>query len=322
MIQHLVSIVIRCYNEQDHIGRLLTGVFEQSMTNIQVILVDSGSTDQTLSIASKFPVLVRKISPEDFSFGRALNIGCQAARSELLVFASAHVYPLYRDWLEQITAPFSSPKVALVYGKQRGATSTKYAEHQIFAKWFPDGSNPNQNHPFCNNANAAIRRSLWERQPYDETLTGLEDIDWAKRAMQLGYKIAYVSKAEVVHVHEESPRRVYNRYRREAMALKRIFPQERFTLWDFIRLFASNVATDCYHAWHDRELWRHLTGIVTFRFMQFWGTFRGYAQRGFVTSQLREMFYYPNGWSRIRSNTVLSETRPLIRYSNPHVTEQ
>jgi len=205
------------------------------------------------------------------------------------------IYPVYKDWLERLLAPFADAQVALVYGKQRGNEATKYSEHQVFAKWFPDTSNLNQGHPFCNNANAATRRSVWERLPYDETLTGLEDIDWARRAMQLGYKVAYAAAAEVIHVHNESLGRIYNRYRREAISLKRIFPLERFSLWDFIRLFTSNVVSDSYHAWHERELWRSLPGIPTFRLMQFWGTYRGFAQQGQVTSHLKLTFYYPNG---------------------------
>ena len=153
--------------------------------------------------------------------------------------ASAHVYPVYKDWLERLLAPFEDPLVGLVYGKQRGDERTKYSERQVFATWFGDQPNPSQDHPFCNNANAAVRRDVWKRLPYDETLTGLEDIAWARDAMTLGYRIFYEPAAEVVHVHDETPRRLFNRYRREAMALKGILPEERFRIWDFLRLFAA-----------------------------------------------------------------------------------
>jgi glycosyltransferase involved in cell wall biosynthesis len=310
-----VSVVIRCYNEEQHIGRLLSGIMQQTMRDVEIIVVDSGSTDATLSIAARYPVKILNIQPEEFSFGRSLNIGCRAASGEFIVIASAHVYPVYQDWLERLLAPFADPQVALVYGKQRGNETTKYSEHQVFAKWFPERSNPNQDHPFCNNANAAIWRRVWEQLPYDETLTGLEDVDWARRAMQLGYKIVYAADAEVVHVHNESPGRLYNRYRREAIALKSIFPQERFSFWDFIRLFAANVVSDYYHAWHDHVLWRNLTDILVFRLMQFWGTYRGFARRGPITSQLKETFYYPNGLRRSPSRMTQPEPGRRIEYA-------
>ena len=310
------SIVIRCYNEEQHIGRLLSGIMQQTVRDVEIIVVDSGSTDATLSIASRYPVKILSIRPEEFSFGRSLNSGCQAAGGEFIATVSAHVYPVYKDWLERLLAPFADPQVALAYGKQRGTETTKYSEHQVFARWFPDESNPRQDHPFCNNANAAIRRSLWEQLPYDESLTGLEDIDWARRAVGFGYKIVYAAHAEVVHAHNESPRRIYNRYQREAIALKRIFPQERFNPWDFIRLFAANVVSDCYHAWHDRVLWRNLLSIFVFRLMQFGGTYWGFARHGPVTSQLKQTFYYPNDLAPSRSDVTKPEPGRRIEYAS------
>ena len=164
------SAVIRSHNEESHIGRLLTGIRQQTIRDVEVILVDSGSTDSTVSIASQFGVRVLSIRPEEFSFGRSLNIGCRAATKDYLVVCSAHVYPVHKDWLERLVGAISDERVALAYGKQRGNHTTRYAEHQIFARWFPDHPIAEQRHPFCNNANAAIRRSVWEQLPYDEVV--------------------------------------------------------------------------------------------------------------------------------------------------------
>ena len=86
-----VSIVIRCYNEEQHIGRLLSGLIQQTVEELEIIVVDSGSTDSTVAIASCYPIKLVSIKPEDFSFGRSLNLGCQAATGEFIVIASAHV---------------------------------------------------------------------------------------------------------------------------------------------------------------------------------------------------------------------------------------
>lgn len=311
------SIVIRCYNEEQHIGRLLSGIIEQSVRDVEIILVDSGSTDATVAIASRYPIKLLSIQPQEFSFGRALNLGCQAATGDIIVIASAHVYPVYRDWIEQLLVPFRDPKIALTYGKQRGNQQSKYSEHQVFAKWFPDESHWYQDHPFCNNANAAIRRSLWQQLPYNETLTGLEDLDWAKRVLGLGYQLAYVAEAEIVHVHEETPNKIYNRYRREAIALKRIFPQEHFYFIDFLRLFTGNLLSDYYHAWHDQQFWDNINEIFNFRLMQFWGTYQGFRQQGRLSNQLKQRFYYPNGLIRPQlSETDNNETHRVIDYSS------
>ncbi len=287
------SLIIRSYNEEKHIGRLLEGVMHQGIGDVEIILVDSGSTDATVAIATHYPVQVIKIRPEEFTFGLSLNLGIQHAQAERIVFASAHVYPVYPDWLEKLLAPFADEQVALVYGKQRGGETTKFSEHQVFAHWFPEQSVARQSTPFCNNANAAIRRKIWEEHPYDENLPGLEDLSWANWAMSQGYFIAYAAEAEIIHVHNETPGGIYNRYRREAMAFKRLFPHERFRLVDFFRLSATNIGSDLWHAFRQKKIGSSLGSIFWFRLMQFWGTYQGYRHTGPLTWKLRQTFYYP-----------------------------
>lgn len=303
----LCSIIIRSFNEEKHIGRLLEGIHQQSLANeIEIILVDSGSTDATVAIAKENGATILHIQPDEFSFGRALNYGCTTANGKFLLFASAHVYPVYTNWIEQMLAPFANEKIALVYGRQIGNEITKYAEHQVFKKWFPEESNDNQQTPFCNNANAVIRKCLWQQQAFDESLTGLEDIAWAAAIQQKGYGIAYNAKASIVHVHEESFEKIKNRYRREAIALKIILPKEHISFFDFLRLSMGNIMNDAYHALHDGVFFKHIIPIIRFRVMQFWGTYLGFTQKGEITTQLRKRFYYPNTFKR---NTITQQTQ-------------
>ena len=127
---------------------------------------------------------------------------------------------------------------------------------------------------------------------YDETLTGLEDLAWAKWAKEQGHAIAYVAEAEIVHVHNETARGVYNRYRREAMALRKIYPEAHFNFYDFIRLTITNILSDIWHAAREGVLLKNISSIFWFRFMQFHGTRMGYRETSLVTPQLRETFYY------------------------------
>ena len=289
------SIVIRAYNEAQHIGRLLEGLTQQTRRAVEIILVDSGSTDDTVAIAESFGAKIVHIAPQEFTFGRSLNLGIEAASHELIVIASAHVYPVYPDWLERLLEPFADETIALTYGKQRGTTTSKFSEHQIFHQWFPEQSNLRQPNPFCNNANAAIRKSVWRDHPYDETLTGLEDLAWAKWAQSQGHALAYVAEAEIIHVHNETPRAVFNRYRREAMTFKTLYPEAHFSLYDFVRMTTSNIGYDLYHAARERVLLKNLASIVWFRWMQFRGTYRGYRESAEWNWQLRQTFYYPRG---------------------------
>jgi glycosyltransferase involved in cell wall biosynthesis len=305
------SIIVRAYNEEKHIGRLLEGIRQQTIEEVEILLVDSGSTDGTVSIAESFGARIVRIASDEFTFGRSLNLGIQAATRELIVIASAHVYPVYPDWLESLLRPFEDQKVALTYGKQRGPEHAQFSEQQIYHQWYPDISQPRQATAFCNNANAAIRKSLWEKNRYDETLTGLEDLAWGKWAKEQGYDIAYVAEAEIIHVHNETLGGVFNRYRREGMAFKQIYPEAHFSLYDFLRLMLTNILSDVWHAARERLLWKNIQSIFRFRYMQFHGTRIGYKESGLLTPQLRETFYYAR--ERKPSDGVQRDVEP-IRY--------
>lgn len=290
-----VSVVVRCLNEAEHIGRLFDGLKEQTFRDFEIIVVDSGSTDGTLEIVKdQDDVRLLHIDKEEFSFGRSLNLGCDAASGEFLVAISAHCYPTDQFWLENVVSAFEDRKVGVVYGKQRGPETAPLSERRVFEKWFPEHSVARQYHPFCNNANCAVRRDLWSEYRYDEDLPGLEDMALALESMRDGYRIAYRADAGVVHVHDETPAQTRTRYRREAIALQRLFPREHFNLFDFTRLFTSNVLRDAQAAASEGHLLKELRGIFSFRLAQFWGAYEGFHTRWPGSSELKRHLYYPN----------------------------
>lgn len=288
-----VSAVIRAYNEGEHIGRLLKGLEQQTVKLDEIILVDSGSTDGTVAIAEGAGCTIERIDKSEFSFGRALNRGCAKATGDILLFASAHVYPVYNTYVEHIISAFDRPGVAIAYGKQVGNERTKFSEARVMLKWFPNQNIWDQGHPFSNNANAAVRKSVWQEMPYDETLTGLEDLDFAKKAYEKGYKIAYVADAPVVHVHEETWNTIRNRYRREAMAYARIVKGSKLSLPRAIGLAVSNIASDYRDAIRADLVRSNALSIPQFRLAQFLGAWQGFRERDHVSARLLERFYYP-----------------------------
>jgi len=289
----ICSIVIRAFNEEEHLGKLLTGIMQQTIQDREIILVDSGSTDATPEIASNFPVKIVQINPAEFTFGRSLNRGVAVAAGEFVVIISAHCYPVYPDWLEQLLKPFEDSRVAVSYGKQRGAETNHYSEHQFFRNYFPDISQLNQGQPYTHNANAAIRKSLWEGHPYDEQLTGLEDLAWSSWAKEQGYSIAYAADAEIIHIHLETMKQVHNRYRREAIAMKQILPASQFSIRNMISMIIRKSVKDISQARRDRVLLKEILNILRFRIFQYLGTWQGYRYSGKIDLQLHQQFYYP-----------------------------
>jgi rhamnosyltransferase len=291
--QRRVSAVIRAYNEGKHIGRLLKGFEQQSVKLDEIILVDSGSTDDTVAIAEAAGCKIVHIDKSEFSFGRALNRGCAATSGDILLFASAHVYPVYDTHVEHMVSAFDRDRVAIAYGRQMGDERTKFSEARVMLKWFPTQNIWDQSHPFSNNANAAVLRSVWEASPYDETLTGLEDLDFAMRAIDKGHKISYVADAPVVHVHEETWSLTRNRYRREAIAYARIVEGSKMSLPRALGLAISNIVGDYVDAVGAGRLRSNVVSIPLFRSAQFIGTWEGFRTPDNVSTRLLERFYYP-----------------------------
>jgi glycosyltransferase involved in cell wall biosynthesis len=258
-----------------------------------VIIVDSGSTDQTLSIATQHNCRITHIDKANFTYGRSLNNGCEFASGDFLVFISGHCIPIDEHWLEQLVKPLKHDGLSYIYGRQQGKGSTKFSEYRHFEKCFPLYSKRPQDGFFCNNANAAITKTAWQQFRFNEELTGLEDMFLAKQLGEAGHRIGYIAPASVYHIHDESWHQVRIRYEREAYALQCIMPELHFTLGDFIHFSLSSILSDIGSARRDKILLQKIGEIILFRLMQYWGTYRGNHEHRKLSLQRKMNYFYP-----------------------------
>jgi len=248
------SIVIRTLNEGKNLEKVLQGIHNQNYKNWEIVLVDSGSTDRTLELAEKYGARIFYIPSNEFTFGRSLNQGCLEALGEYLVFVSGHVWPVTNNWLRNLVEPFQEPSVAMVYGRQRGTSDSRLSELHDLQRQFGPVTQILVDEPKGNNGNAAIRKSLWLDQPFDESLPGLEDVDWARKAERNGHRVYYAADAAVYHLHEENLKQVYTRHRREAIASKRMFPHNKFTWSNVILGLPYFILRDVLFAFRQSKL--------------------------------------------------------------------
>jgi len=291
----LASLVIRTFNEAKYLDRVLSQVAAQVLpegSSLEVVVVDSGSTDSTLEIAARYGAIIKPIRKEDFTFGRSLNMGCDAASGEFLVLVSGHCIPNDKNWLGELLQPFQDPSVGITYGRQIGDVASKFSEVRVFEKYYPDGP-ASQGPAFCNNANSAIRKSIWRRFRFDEELTGLEDIDIGRKVVAAGFRIAYCSKSVVIHIHHESWPQVRRRYEREAIALRHIHP-ELHLVW--------HEATACFFValWKDFQVYfrtpRHFAvigQILLYRFHQYAGSWLGNRPHRELSNKEKIRYFFP-----------------------------
>lgn len=291
-----VSVVIRTLNEARHLADLFSGIRSQECPGIEIetVLVDSGSTDGTLDIANSYGARIVHIKKEEFSFGRSLNLGCATATGDALVIVSGHCIPTGKHWIRDLVAPLGKLDMAYVYGRQMGDDTSHFSERRIFSKYFPADDHLPQDGFYCNNANSVLLKSVWEKFKFDEELTGLEDMHLAKRLLAEGYRIGYVASAGVYHLHSETWAQIGRRFEREAIALQYIMPEVHLSSIDVVRYFLRAVVRDLLQAQAQKTLLTNLRDIVTYRYLQFLGSYRGNHIHRQLSRANKEQYFYPN----------------------------
>jgi glycosyltransferase involved in cell wall biosynthesis len=225
-----VSIIIRTKNEGKALPEVLRKIKKQAYGGeAEIIVVDSGSTDNTLSSAREAGCSVIELPQEKFSFGRSINEGVKKATGGFIVLLSGHTLPADEIWLKELIKGFDDRDTAAVFGRQVPVKGFDPFEEWQFYRNFPSKisflrSLPLRGDTFSN-ANCAIRREILLKYPFDETLPGSEDREWAGRIKKYGFKIKYIPESRVFHSHPLSYRAVYDRKFIQANARKLIYPK-------------------------------------------------------------------------------------------------
>lgn len=290
------SVVLRTLNEARYLEALLQGIAEQQTDQLacEVVLVDSGSTDQTLAIAQQFGCRILHIKREEFSFGRSLNMGCEAASGDILVITSGHCVPASPQWLQKLCQPLLDGLAQYSYGRQLGGPSSQFSECQVFNKYFPAISRIPQEGFYCNNANSALLKATWAQHRFDEELTGLEDMHLAQRLVRGGGRVAYVADAPVYHHHNETWPQVRRRFEREAIALQQIMPHVHVNALDTARYMVSSIWGDMRRALSQKALRQHLLNIVRYRYNQYVGSYLGNHDHRKLSHAEKDQYFYPH----------------------------
>ena len=219
----MISVVIPVKNGGEGLVRCLDGIRDQDTSEpIQIVVVDSGSTDKSVSVARERGALVHEIPSHEFTHGAARNLGASLASGDILVFLSQDAYPVDDQWLARLTVPLrSDPTVAGVYGRQLahdGATPP-----EIYFLNFLYGAAPRRqradnlgelsmNTTLFSNVNAAILRNIWERFPFVEDIIMSEDQEWSRRVLLDGFTIVYEPNAAVRHSHNYTLSAAFRRF--------------------------------------------------------------------------------------------------------------
>lgn len=197
---------------------------------IEVLVIDSGSRDGTISHARAAGLNCHVISPEDFGHGRTRNLGVQLTTGSVICFMTQDVLPCTPDWPQRFAAALGDPQVAGVYGRQvpRDATSMEmffvalnYPVEPLRFAPQPGGHHPRPGRVLFSNAFSAVRRDVAEAVPFAAGVQVSEDQIWAHQVLAAGYSIVYDPAAEALHAHHYSLRGLFRRSYEVGRSLQR-----------------------------------------------------------------------------------------------------
>tara|TARA_B100001989_G_scaffold127257_1_gene89903 strand:+ start:1110 stop:2420 length:1311 start_codon:yes stop_codon:yes gene_type:complete len=198
-----VSIIVRTKNEDFWIGKCLNEIYNQEYKNFEVILVDNNSKDKTINIVKKnFPkVKIINYKSKNFLPGKSLNLGIKKSKGNLIAMISGHCIPKNDKWLKNLVKNFKNSDVIACYGRQEPSDISEPNDVRDLTYLFGLDKKIQTKDPFFHNANSMIRKSIWKKKNFDESVKHIEDRLWASLVLKDGKKIVYEPDASVIHFH-------------------------------------------------------------------------------------------------------------------------
>jgi glycosyltransferase involved in cell wall biosynthesis len=246
-----------------HLARHLA--WQQERYGIDVLVVDSGSTDRTTTHARKSGLTVHTIEPTEFGHGRTRNLGARLVDCDVVCFLSQDVLPCSPDWPAIFARHFANDeRVAGVCGRQvpRSAStaemwfvSLNYPPTPHRFDPVPGGHVPGLGRVVFSNAFAAVRRSTLLEIPFVDDIPSAEDHVWAKMVTERGWSIVYEPAAEALHAHSYTLRELYRRNYLNAQAGALFGLHQKVTFGAGLAHLAREVAYFIRHGHAHRLPW-------------------------------------------------------------------
>ena len=232
-----VSVVVPVKDGRQYLGELLGAVFAQAAdaAALDVLVIDSGSTDGSADLARARGARVLEIEPASFGHGRTRNLGAESTTGELICFLTQDATPL-PGWLAAIQEGFDlADDVGAVYGPHRARTDTSPMIARELEAFFathasPDGGSSVQragDDTFLSNVNGAYRRDCWEQLRFADVPYS-EDQAFGRAMLAAGWAKVFHPGAAVLHAHDypavQFMRRYFDEYRGLRLTIGHVEP--------------------------------------------------------------------------------------------------
>ncbi|HKH12491.1 MAG TPA: glycosyltransferase family 2 protein [Rubrobacter sp.] len=235
------SVVIPTLNAGPEFAATLDGVFAQKTdADLEVLVLDSGSTDGTRELARARGAAVHDVPGGSFDHGATRDLGLSLAAGEYVALLVQDAVPLDDRWLFAMVEDLDDPLVAGVYGRQVPRPGSGPLARVLVTNAPTAGRERREQHAggperyralpparrrelaLFDNVSSCLRRAVWEEIPFGRTGFG-EDLRWGERVVARGYKLVYEPRSAVVHSHERGPLYDLRRHYAEGLLLLDLF---------------------------------------------------------------------------------------------------
>ncbi len=217
-----VSLVIPTYNAGPEFPEILRLMMEQEIEgSLEVVIVDSGSTDGTVEFLETQPVQLIRIPNSEFNHGLTRNRGVQATTGEIVILATQDARPNDDQWMRRLVDCYQDPEVVGAYSRQIPRPDANpfirdRLEHWVASQLEPRVQSIESREEFealppleklgrvaFDNVSSSVRRRVALDNPFRRKQFA-EDLDWGYRILLSGYKIVFEPRSTVVHSHDNS----------------------------------------------------------------------------------------------------------------------
>ncbi len=242
-----VSIIMRSFNEAWALRETLPALRAQALTDWELIVIDSGSTDGSQElIRAANPEHFIQIQPHEYNPSRVMNQGMKLARAEHCIFLNADATPQSGHWLGPLVRTLSETNVAAVYGRQIPRPDCQAVYACDYARCFGRGRESRRWEHFFSMVSSGVRKSVWAQRGFREDLQYAEDDDFSRWCIAAGHLVHYVPESIAMHSHNYTAPQAHKRAYGDGRALGQVWEgSEQHFNW--LKTVALGTLSDLRH---------------------------------------------------------------------------
>jgi len=227
-------------------GSLFEQVLAETLSQVtdfafEVLVIDSGSMDQTVELAKRAKVSILSVPPAEFQHGATRNFAISQTNAQYIAFLTQDALPANKSWLKNLISkmdidsriagafgrhraypkcdPFTADELERLFNHLGSMEPVQAIEDEL--RYASDVGYRQHLHFFSNN-NSCVRRSVWEKIPFP-SVNFAEDQAWAQMVVEAGYAKIYADDAVVFHSHTFNTVETFRRAFDESKAMKELF---------------------------------------------------------------------------------------------------